>query len=164
MINKTKEAVLVIWEVFFYDLLSLSLSILWISTILVFFLDFFFFFSFLDFCMLLRFLDQGSVLVKDRDVNLHRGFETKLFNNPNGAQDNNKDFPLRAILSSYYFDNADNKVHGIPDGKSDCRWEKRNWGEKAIKSCFRFNFALISLPFAFFVFGFQMFQKKKKIL
>eukprot|EP00128_Syssomonas_multiformis_P001790 Colp12_sorted_trinity150504_noHs@268 len=58
--------------------------------------------------------DQGSVLVKDR------GFEVKLFQSPNGANDNANDYPIRLVLSSYYFDKADGKVHGIPDGKSDC--------------------------------------------
>lgn len=47
--------------------------------------------------------DQGCVLVKGCDVPTHRGFEVKLFTNPNGAQDNDNDYPIRVVMSSYYF-------------------------------------------------------------
>jgi len=62
--------------------------------------------------------DQGTVLVIAKNVPLHRQFEIKLFINPNGATDNNNDFPIRAVLSSYYF--PQNEAKGIPDGLSDC--------------------------------------------
>lgn len=62
--------------------------------------------------------DQGTVLVVAKNVPLHRSFEVKLFTNPNGASDNDNDYPIRALLSSYYF--PQNEARGIPDGKSDC--------------------------------------------
>jgi len=62
--------------------------------------------------------DQGTVLVIAKNVPTHRQFEVKLFTNPNGASDNNNDYPIRAVLSSYYF--PQNEARGIPDGKSDC--------------------------------------------
>jgi alpha-amylase len=61
--------------------------------------------------------DQGCVLIKDCDANTHRSFEEKLFLNPNGATDNDSDFPIRLILSSYYWFN---NSFGVPDGLSDC--------------------------------------------
>eukprot|EP00004_Rigifila_ramosa_P004542 TRINITY_DN15041_c0_g1_i1.p1 TRINITY_DN15041_c0_g1~~TRINITY_DN15041_c0_g1_i1.p1 ORF type:complete len:639 (-),score=137.14 TRINITY_DN15041_c0_g1_i1:39-1736(-) len=63
--------------------------------------------------------DQGSVLVKEKDVDKHRSFEIKLFTNPNGAYDNNNDYPIRFVLSSHYF--AANGASAIPDGLSDCK-------------------------------------------
>jgi len=62
--------------------------------------------------------DRGSVLVKDKDINKHRSFEIKLFSNPYEVKDNDNDYPIRAVLSSYYF--PDNDARGIPDGLSDC--------------------------------------------
>lgn len=61
--------------------------------------------------------DQGCVLIENCDADTHRGFEVKLFENPNGANDNDNDYPIRLILSSYYWqgDSA-----GVPDGLSDC--------------------------------------------
>jgi len=53
-----------------------------------------------------------------KDVNLHRFFEVKLYTNPNGASDNDNDYPIRTLLSSYYF--PENQARGIPDGFSDC--------------------------------------------
>jgi alpha-amylase len=65
--------------------------------------------------------DKGSVLVKDRDPAKHRSFEEILFNNPYGSSDNKNDYPIRMVLSSYYFDSAVDNNHAIPDGKSDCK-------------------------------------------
>ena len=50
-------------------------------------------------------------------VPTHRSFEVKLFENPNGVTDNDNDFPIRLVLSSFYWYN---QSAGIPDGKSDC--------------------------------------------
>lgn len=61
--------------------------------------------------------DEGCVLVKNCSPDNHRRYEVKLFTNPNGANNNNDDYPIRMILSSYYF--VDN-IMAIPDGKSDC--------------------------------------------
>jgi alpha-amylase len=63
--------------------------------------------------------DDGSVLVKDRDPDKHRQFEEILFQNPYGAQDNDNDYPIRMVLSSFYFDIAQ-QPYGLPDGWSDC--------------------------------------------
>ena len=46
---------------------------------------------------LLEFLFQGC------EVSDHRDFEVKLFENPNGANDNSNDYPVRLVLSSYYW-------------------------------------------------------------
>jgi len=62
--------------------------------------------------------DQGCVLIKDCDADTHRGFEEKLFTSPNGADDNDNDYPIRLILSSFYWPNQ--TAMGIPDGLSDC--------------------------------------------
>eukprot|EP00727_Mastigamoeba_balamuthi_P001303 m51a1_g1117 hypothetical protein (851) ;mRNA; f:163061-166336 len=61
----------------------------------------------------------GSVLIKDRDVAAHRGFEVKLFTSPNGATDNDNDYPIRLLLSSFFWGEG-GSAQGIPDGKSDC--------------------------------------------
>lgn len=47
----------------------------------------------------------------------HLGFETKLFTSPNGASDNNNDYPIRLVLSSYYWQGSS---VGVPDGLSTC--------------------------------------------
>ena len=63
--------------------------------------------------------DQGCVLIKDcTDSQQHRDFEVKLFESPNGANDNNNEYPIRLILSSFWWVDG---VQGIPDGKSDCK-------------------------------------------
>jgi alpha-amylase len=63
--------------------------------------------------------DQGCVLIKDcGSADEHRGFETKLFSSPNGASDNANEYPIRLILSSFYWPDG---VEGIPDGLSDCK-------------------------------------------
>ena len=41
----------------------------------------------------------------------------KLFQNPNGAHDNDNDYPIRLVLSSYYWQA---NSAGVPDGLSDC--------------------------------------------
>jgi alpha-amylase len=62
--------------------------------------------------------DSGSVLVKDKDINKHRGFEVKLFDAPFGVSDNANDWPIRTVLSSYWF--PDSGIMGPPDGHSSC--------------------------------------------
>lgn len=56
--------------------------------------------------------DKGSVLVREKDVDKHRGFETLLYNRTDA------DWKIRILLSSYSF--MDNGAMGFPDGKSDC--------------------------------------------
>eukprot|EP00604_Paraphysomonas_vestita_P002409 CAMPEP_0174819370 /NCGR_PEP_ID=MMETSP1107-20130205/2556_1 /TAXON_ID=36770 /ORGANISM="Paraphysomonas vestita, Strain GFlagA" /LENGTH=368 /DNA_ID=CAMNT_0016032727 /DNA_START=768 /DNA_END=1874 /DNA_ORIENTATION=+ len=60
---------------------------------------------------------EGCVLVEGCTVENHRNFEVKLFQNPNGASNNDNDYPLRMILSSYYWQGGSS---GVPDGFSDC--------------------------------------------
>lgn len=59
----------------------------------------------------------GCVLVKNCPENDHRNFELTLFNGPYGTGDNDNEWPIRFILSSYYHTYGPN---GIPDGLSDC--------------------------------------------
>ena len=54
----------------------------------------------------------GSVLVKEKDVPRHRGFEIQLFDRTDG------NWQIKLVLSSYSFMN--NGSQGIPDGSSDC--------------------------------------------
>jgi alpha-amylase len=56
--------------------------------------------------------DKGSVLVKDKDVPLHRAFEVNLFARTDA------DWKIRLVLSSYSF--AASGAQGPPDGLSDC--------------------------------------------
>lgn len=56
--------------------------------------------------------DKGSVLVREKNVPKHRGFEEQLFQRTDG------DWQIRLVLSSYSFMN--NGAMGIPDGRSDC--------------------------------------------
>lgn len=60
---------------------------------------------------------HGCVLVKNCDPSTHRNFETRLFTNPENVRDNDNDWPIRFILSSYYHTYG---TMGIPDGKSMC--------------------------------------------
>lgn len=60
----------------------------------------------------------GCVLIKGCDDSTHRGYEVELFTNPPGATDNDNDYPIRNVLSSFYW--GAGGVQGIPDGKSDC--------------------------------------------
>lgn len=59
----------------------------------------------------------GCVLVKNCPEGEHRNYEVKLFDNPNGVGNNDNDWPIRFILSSYYHTYGND---GIPDGLSDC--------------------------------------------
>ena len=43
--------------------------------------------------------DQGCVLVEGCEEATHRAFEVQLFENPNGASDNDVDYPIRLVLS-----------------------------------------------------------------
>lgn len=61
---------------------------------------------------------EGCVLIKGCDEASHRSYEVKLFTSPNGAHDNYNDYPIRTVLSSYYW--GEGEVQGIPDGLSDC--------------------------------------------
>jgi alpha-amylase len=61
--------------------------------------------------------DQGCVLIENCTPSTHRNFELKLFQSPNGAYDNNNDYPIRLILSSFYWQGSS---LGVPDGLSDC--------------------------------------------
>ncbi|KAH0788265.1 Alpha amylase, catalytic domain containing protein [Histomonas meleagridis] len=60
--------------------------------------------------------DNGCVLVKGCDANTHWNFEIRLFTDPYGGADNDNDYPIRMLLSSFYFQDG---VQVIPDGKSD---------------------------------------------
>ena len=62
---------------------------------------------------------QGTVLVIAKNIPLHKYFEEKLFLDPNGAQDNDNDYPIRMVLSSYWLP-EDANDYGIPDGNSNC--------------------------------------------
>ena len=61
--------------------------------------------------------DNGCVLVKGCSPDNHRNYEIRLFTSPYGGADNDNDYPIRMLLSSYYFKDG---VQSIPDGKSDC--------------------------------------------
>jgi len=61
---------------------------------------------------------SGCVLVKGCPESDHRNFEVMLFSNPPGSRDNNNDYPIRTVLSSFYW--GEGGALGIPDGKSDC--------------------------------------------
>jgi alpha-amylase len=61
--------------------------------------------------------DKGCVLVKGCSPDTHRNFEIKLFESPEGVKNNKDDYPIRLVLSSYYFQN---NAMAIPDGLSDC--------------------------------------------
>ncbi len=56
--------------------------------------------------------DKGSVLVREKNVDKHRGFEVQLFSRTDG------NWQIKLVLSSYTFMNSG--AMGIPDGKSDC--------------------------------------------
>ena len=68
--------------------------------------------------------DDGCVLIKGCAEDEHRAFEVKLFEAPNGATDNHNDYPIRVLLSSFYWPassaSANDGIQGIPDGWSDC--------------------------------------------
>ena len=63
--------------------------------------------------------DQGCVLIENcNSDDEHMNFETKLFNNPNGVNDNNNGYPIRLILSSFWW--PQDNDYSIPDGYSNC--------------------------------------------
>jgi len=62
--------------------------------------------------------NAGCVLIKGCDEAEHRNFEVELFTNPPGSTNNNDDYPIRTVLSSFYW--GEDTVQGMPDGKSDC--------------------------------------------
>eukprot|EP00770_Monocercomonoides_exilis_P008203 MONOS_8161.1-p1 / transcript=MONOS_8161.1 / gene=MONOS_8161 / organism=Monocercomonoides_exilis_PA203 / gene_product=alpha amylase / transcript_product=alpha amylase / location=Mono_scaffold00299:40497-42404(-) / protein_length=636 / sequence_SO=supercontig / SO=protein_coding / is_pseudo=false len=64
--------------------------------------------------------DKGCVLVKGNGCtpDKHRYYEVKLFEDPYEINDNDNEYPIRMVLSSYYFDG---RITSVPDGKSDCR-------------------------------------------
>ena len=66
--------------------------------------------------------DKGCVLVSKKcSIEDHRRFEVKLFQNPEGTSDNDNDFPIRIVLSSYWLSESyGGKTLSPPDGKSDC--------------------------------------------
>eukprot|EP00935_MAST-01C_sp_MAST-1C-sp1_P001583 g1583.t1 len=61
--------------------------------------------------------DDGCVLIKGCAEAEHRQYEVKLFTSPNGATNNDDDYPIRVVLSSYFWQNGST---GVPDGLSDC--------------------------------------------
>ena len=61
--------------------------------------------------------DEGCVLIKGCSAEKHRAFEVKIFKDPKEVGDNKVNYPIRLLLSSYYFTN---NVQGMPDGLSDC--------------------------------------------
>jgi len=67
---------------------------------------------------------EGSVYVKERDVNKHRWFNVKMFT----RTDNN--WKIKLLLSSYSF--MSNGGRGYPDGKSDC---SRCTGDQCRNNC-----------------------------
>ncbi|EAY06412.1 Alpha amylase, catalytic domain containing protein [Trichomonas vaginalis G3] len=62
--------------------------------------------------------DNGCVLIKGCAPDTHRYFEKKLFESPNGANNNKEDYPIRMVLSSYY--KGQTGSMGIPDRMSTC--------------------------------------------
>jgi alpha-amylase len=62
--------------------------------------------------------NAGSVLVHDKDIGKHRGFEVQLFSSPPGAANNDDDYPIRVVLSGYWY--GQNGSMDPPDGLSDC--------------------------------------------
>jgi alpha-amylase len=64
--------------------------------------------------------NAGCVLVSDcSSIEEHRQFEVTLFSNPPGSSDNDNDYPIRLVLSQFYF-NIAQQPYGFPDGQSDC--------------------------------------------
>jgi alpha-amylase len=68
--------------------------------------------------------DKGSILVLEKNVPKHRGFEVELFARTDG------DWKIRLVLSSYTF--MGNGAMGFPDGESDC---SKCVGEDRCKGC-----------------------------
>merc|ERR1712100_197030 len=61
----------------------------------------------------------GCVLIKGCSESEHRNFEVQLFTNPPGSTNNDNDYPIRNLLSSFYWGEDTNQ--GMPDGLSDCK-------------------------------------------
>ena len=55
----------------------------------------------------------GCVLIKGCAVADHRGFEVTLFSAPYGSSDNDNDYPIRMVLSSFYVPELLNQVMKI---------------------------------------------------
>ena len=62
--------------------------------------------------------DEGCVLIKGYATEKHRAFEVKIFKDPKSVGDNKVNYPIRMVLSSYYFTN---NVQGMPDGLEYCK-------------------------------------------
>ncbi len=62
---------------------------------------------------------MGCALASGCDIAKHRNFTISLFKNPKNVQDNDSDWPIRLVLSSFYLEQGYTQL-GIPDGKSDC--------------------------------------------
>lgn len=56
--------------------------------------------------------DKGSVYIKDKNIDMHRGFEQQLFDRTDG------NWQIKTVLSSYSFMN--DGAAGFPDGSSSC--------------------------------------------
>lgn len=64
--------------------------------------------------------NMGCVLVSNcASHEEHRQFEVMLFTDPPGSSDNDNDYPIRMLLSSFYF-NIGDQPYGLPDGLSEC--------------------------------------------
>lgn len=65
--------------------------------------------------------NAGCVLVSScSSIEEHRSFEVTLFTQPPGSSDNDNDYPIRMVLSSFYFP-IQMQPYGFPDGLSDCK-------------------------------------------
>ena len=68
--------------------------------------------------------DDGCVLIKDCDsASQHRDFEVKLFESPNGVEDNENEYPIRLIPSSFW---GVDGFQGITGVTSECKLCKIN--------------------------------------
>ncbi|BFU21197.1 alpha-amylase family protein [Entamoeba histolytica] len=65
--------------------------------------------------------DQGSVLVKEKNVDRHRQFEVQLFSRTD------RNWTHRLLLSSYTLIDGANGNDGFPDGLSDCSLCTGQW-------------------------------------
>jgi alpha-amylase len=60
---------------------------------------------------------RGSILVLDKDIEQHRRHEVKLFRDPYWVRDKGNDWPVRIVMSSYWYTHG---MYGVPDGRSIC--------------------------------------------
>ena len=72
-------------------------------------------------------VDKGCVLSAGCPTDRHRDFEVKLFKDPYDVANNKDDAPIRMILSSFYMEKG---VQGLPDGKSDCDKNCKNYCDR----------------------------------